>query len=717
MILQLAGYLAASWRPEHRWRRVALPLAIVFTAVCLFSSVSLWNMAELQQDRIDARTGVASTGDASSDLYVRPGLSKLDSRQYQINWIAPAGVGHTILPPGLSRLPAPGEAFVSPALAERWRDSATLQTQLPRIEVLTNDGLADRKELIAWVRPLDDGALVRNPGVRRIASFGVALGGAGFRFDLTNNLQELPVAVVLLGLFVVPGVIILALGVLTTSALRDRRVELLRLLGAGESWTFRLTLAELLMIAIPSLALVSAFWLVLTHSLIRLPVQGKQVIPGDLELHWGQYALVWFAMLVAMALIVVVQQFWAERPARTATHVRRAPVVTWIVRCVRFVPVVAGVALAVYGGIRGGDTGGTYWMYGVSTVFASIPLVLPLIGKPIGEFLTGFEHLSALLAGRRIERDPNGTLRPFLALGVLAVIAPIAFGVLSFLNDQEHWRPIGQTPSAVQVRWSGGERSSTDVVSLIQTKLPETFVVAAYERADGPGIVLIADCGRTAAYLGLGAGDVCRDQTEPVDLDRMQQTSLSRMLRSGPVTFSSQDEPAKGDLAQLIVFSHRTAAETREALSGMLDFGGYPSLMITSADDSGFAKTASSVWLESGMIVLILVLGLAALLSVVDRTIGTHTHRRLLLSLGASSSQIRRMDALAFLVPFVAMSLLGLIVGAINVQAFRSIQGGPFPMQQMVALIVALGIAGMVGAAGIAYLGDPTRDTHSANET
>lgn len=717
MILQLAGNLAMSWWPEHRWRRISVPLAVTLATICLLLSTSIWNLGERQRDRVESRSGVASTTDATSDLYVRPGLSKFDTRQYQVNWIAPAGNGQTVLPPGVATLPEPEVSFISPALAESREGDVTLQQQFPHIRLITEAGLADRGELLAWIRPMNDDSLASNPHVVRISSFGGAPGTAAYRFDLTNSFEPLPVAVVLLGLLVIPGGMILAIGVMATSSLRDRRVELLRLLGAGESWTLRLTLAELSIVALPTMLIVSGVWLILTRSITRLPIQEKQVIPGDLRLRWDQYGMVWLALSIAMALIVVVQQFWTKRPPRATRNQIPASGVSWIVTVTRFIPGAAGIGLAVYGGVRGGDTGGTYWMYGVSIVFASVPLALPLIGKPIGEFLSGLDHLSALLAGRRIERDPSGVLRPFLAIGVLAVIASIAFGVLAFLNDRDHWRPIDEAPSVVHVRWSDGGTNPADAVSLIQAKLPESLVVAASERTDGQGIMLAADCERIAAYLEYAAQAVCLDRSANRNPDRMDQDPLTRILRSGSVTFIPQAQMIESDLVQVVVFSHRPGVETSNALTGMLALPSYPSLTIASADGSGFMKTASSVWVESGMIVLMLVLGVAAFLSVIDRTIGAHTHRRLLLALGASSAQIRRLEALAFLVPYTAMVLLGVIVGAINVQAFRGVQGVPFPTQQLIALVVILAIAGVIGATAISYLGDPTSGDRSAGET
>jgi len=132
------------------------------------------------------------------------------------------------LPPGLSRLPRPGEVAASPALRTALTEHpAELRARVPgRVTAVVGDeGLVGPRELFAWVGARQSELPPESPTVNR---FGVA--GPG-QFYVSDDLR-VALAVAFVGLLV-PILAFMATASRLSAAARDRRLAVLRLVGAS----------------------------------------------------------------------------------------------------------------------------------------------------------------------------------------------------------------------------------------------------------------------------------------------------------------------------------------------------------------------------------------------------------------------------------------------------------------------------------------------------
>ena len=326
------------------------------------------------------------------------------------------------VPPGLSRLPAPGEAYVSPALAD-------LLARTPADELASRigtvvgtigpDGLRSPQELIAviGVDPAQLGTWA-NPI-------------AGFRtVPAPHNLP--PVALLILVLAVVGALVPVAVFVATATRLaatrREQRLAALRLIGATPAQVARLAVVEALLytgIGAPAGILVFA----LTRPLVaQIPLDGGTWWPETIAPPLAE----------ALALMIVVQVVGAlaalagmRRLALSPLGVQRR-VTPPRPSALRLVPMFAGVVtLLVSLNIFRNSSGEIGPLAIVGASFAAIiigiafagPWLTALVGRVLSRIARG---PSTLLAGRRLADDPRGSFGSIAGV-IMAVFVASAF--------------------------------------------------------------------------------------------------------------------------------------------------------------------------------------------------------------------------------------------------------------------------------------------------
>lgn len=127
MIWRIALGMARSHAAEHRWRRLAIPIASVFFMVCLLSTFSLLKMQAQEEARLANRAATLATSPAETDLLTNTTFEDAGDKQTVIIWLEPAGTAAPVLPPGLGTLPESGTFVVSPALARLIESQPSLQ--------------------------------------------------------------------------------------------------------------------------------------------------------------------------------------------------------------------------------------------------------------------------------------------------------------------------------------------------------------------------------------------------------------------------------------------------------------------------------------------------------------------------------------------------------------------------------------------------------------
>jgi hypothetical protein len=316
------------------------------------------------------------------------------------------------VPPGVDRLPGPGEVVVSPALAELMRTvpDDQLRDRFPGqvIGTIGTDGLIAPAELV--------GIVGRTPQELRDTHGAVEIRGIeqpGHRISLYDFYRVLIslVAVLIVG----PVVVFVALVTRVGAARRERRFTAIRLAGATRLQTAALAATE------TAAAAVAGTLLGLLGFLAARPTAASHVTLGhgipifveDLMAPLGQMLLVLVAVpVLAVATTLVALHRVHISPLAAHRRVRRRSPQYW-----RLVPLVAGIVGIWYSEKVQSDpalvdTTLTRWVNALSPLSILVGLVLagPLACFWIGRGLARSSgRPTTLIAARRIAADPSTT--------------------------------------------------------------------------------------------------------------------------------------------------------------------------------------------------------------------------------------------------------------------------------------------------------------------
>lgn len=704
MILRLARLLATSWRPEHRWRRAAVPLAAGMTMVLVLVAMSIWAMFQRQADRAAGRAVVEAEEARPTDLSFLPRSDDWNNLQYVVNWIEPAGEGAPILPPGLDVLPPPGVAAVSPALARLIDQEPALAARYPRYETLDSmAGLVDEGELIAWVRAEKGKEITGASGALRIQRFGPA----GWDYSIVANPDAFSLRVVLVLFLLLPAALLLFLGLATASRLRAERLAMLTALGAGWGWLIRFVLAEALFLVLPSIALATVVWGPVAARIDRLPFVGKDVVRGDLALRPGERLL---AMLMVTALAGVLVLLMTVVPAwfgRARQHARPTAGGRSVL-VLRAVPVVAALGAVTTGGLLAllgeSQRGATVLIYGFAALVGTVPLAVPTLIAPVGRWLAGRGSVPALLAGRRIQWDPIRTGRPFTMLAALVVIASMIMSFLTNLTDREPPPPRSdRTPSVVFIGWFARDERALEEAG---ARLRPAIVAPLTE--EGRELRLGVTCAQLAGALGWSP--MACSAEAPYRLDQDGARELSELFWGRDAQLDPTVDGVDDGRVAAAVLSIETGDAATAAVRRGLPFAAYPGLSITSDESFELRTPPLAKWLNYGVLAAVFVTGLACFVAVVDRVIATQYERRYLTRVGLTPTQLRRVELWAFLIPYAVIVSGAGLLGVVSTQASLLIQGDRMPIGGFMVMGALLAVLGIVAAVAVAFLGSVGED-------
>jgi hypothetical protein len=424
-------------------RRSPLPavvgaLVVALGVVVLFAGLTLYPTA---QDR-----GVAGKAMIAGEFAAdgEPGLLEAPTPGFYRGQPISASLvfdtsGGAVVPPGLDRVPAPGEVVLSPAMRELWSDpTTTLAQRYPGRDVGTvqHAGLIGPRSLVVWVGVEQD----QLPETRVQTGFG----GAGVA-DIADVPSELRVAVPLLIIGFLLPLIALFLTVATTgTAARERRLAALRLLGFSARHCRLIAALESTLVIVPGVVLGAlAFRLGAPAVAPHVPVPGG-VWPDQVRFS-PAFAV---GLLVVLPLLGTAATWWALR----RVHVSPLGVVRGSsdrdLRHWRLVPLglgvlaLAGSAAASY---RAEDVAaaGVLLLLAVVLLLAGIvtaaPLLCRLTATALGRVLPG---IPTQLATARVARDATSAARLVTGSALLVFISGL---LLSFF-------PLLETSNAESLR-------------------------------------------------------------------------------------------------------------------------------------------------------------------------------------------------------------------------------------------------------------------------
>jgi hypothetical protein len=464
-----------------RARIAVTGLALAFAVAFLLAVLGALPARQAKLDRLADRRPVsvgsmAAVGQRPQGPAVT--LSEMSStwRGHALSgWQVVGAVDGTILPPGVTRLPRPGELLVSPALAKvlRGPHGAELSPRLSGRVVgeIGPTGLSGPDELFAYEGVAT--ASAPDPG-QQVLRF-------GYRAQRIGASPELRVAAQLgaVGLLL-PVLVLVGTATRLSAAARDRRLAAVRLVGGTPAQVARVVAGEALVVGVVGSALgMLVFRLLRPLAASLVPVEGG-VFPGDLRPPTVQLLGV---LLVVPLVSLLVSLFAMRRLVVDPLGVRRRGRRRSRAGLWRLVPLTVGLALLGVMWFRHKDLVGldvALLLVGGGLTVVGLAVVAPVLSRLGGASLVRLPGTASRLAGRRLLADPSATARTLT--GTVLVVF-VGTWLLAFL-------PIVKVSNGTQ------ERSLSQVLpgSTVHVSLGKPLGPAADAEVRGiPGVLQLVD--------------------------------------------------------------------------------------------------------------------------------------------------------------------------------------------------------------------------------
>ncbi|MGX1880985.1 ABC transporter permease [Streptomyces sp. NPDC055287] len=503
--LGLGIRFAASGGREGWVRTILTAVGVGLGVALLFGAASVPSVIDSRNERQEARTTVEvqTPLPKASDTTV---LWADTSTEFRDKIIAGASLradgAHPVRPPGVDRLPGPGEMVVSPALKELLGspEGKLLAERLDHrvVGTIADSGLSSPSELLHYV---GSSTLTTDHGARRTA-------GYGGRVQDEPLSPVLVVAIILMCVvLLMPVAIFIATAVRFGGERRDRRLAALRLVGADIRTTRRIAAGEALFGSLLGLVVATGVFLVGRRLLGGVQVWRFNAFPADITPVPALAALIALAVPAsAVAVTLVALRSVAIEPLGVVRSNRARGRRLWW----RLLPPVAGIAVLAMTGTVDEETQAVdpYPIAGGAVlVLVGLVLLLPWLVEAVVNRLNG-GPVPWQLATRRLQLSSGPAARTVSGITV-AVAGAIALQMLFAGIDNDFERATGQDPTRAQVsvtaEVANGElahrmisdfRQTRGVKSVIGTV--ETYVTrpgkVAKEEIPPTSLLTVGDC-------------------------------------------------------------------------------------------------------------------------------------------------------------------------------------------------------------------------------
>ncbi|WP_372671232.1 FtsX-like permease family protein [Amycolatopsis kentuckyensis] len=424
---------------------------IALAVAVLLPAAAVYHLAGAQAARAAAIKPVTEPRAGVAPLLTYSWYPSAGEDFVKLTAVAATGPGSPV-PPGVGRLPAPGELVVSPELAAKLASPGgeSMRAQLPGHVVgqLSRDGVADAGDLSAYYGV--PAAQIRAEGDRgsTVYAFGRPYPGLGLPAVMLTII--LPIAAVLL----LPLLIFVTTASRMGAAQRERRLAALRLLGLDSRQVKRVAAAESLVGAGIGLAAGIGFFAVLRTFVADILPFGLRIFPEDFVPDWP---LVVVVVLLVPALAVGSAMFGLRRTIveplgviRQGKPTRRRMWWRWVLTALGALFLAASLAFD-----RGnGDTAGALAL-AVGSVFllVGVAALLPWLVERVVERLRGGPP-SWQLAIRRLQLDSGTASRVVSGLVVVLAGTILIQGVITSLTGgvRQQTPPAGAAAAPVRVQ-------------------------------------------------------------------------------------------------------------------------------------------------------------------------------------------------------------------------------------------------------------------------
>ncbi|MEO8292044.1 MAG: FtsX-like permease family protein [Actinomycetota bacterium] len=407
-------------------RMLLMASGLAVGVALLLGALSVGQAVQARRDREVARGGQTASPQTLGDLtYVYDTATQFEG--IRIPMVAVRGVGEAPAPPGIPRLPGPGEVFVSPALATMLAgpDGSLLASRFPGtvIGTIADDGLLSPDELYSYV-----GA----PTTLRMQRLAIPIVSFAIVDRPSEDLSL--TALIVLCVFVLGLLLPIGLFILTTTRLsastREARLAAVRLAGATQSQVRLLAAAESSLAAVTGCLGAWPVFLLGRIGVSKMSIFGYRWFPGDFTPPLaGAVALLigvpMFAVIVTMVGMrrLIVSPLGIARRERRARRMSRwlAFLATGFLLlgwCARYPDVLLRQPSPTPGVILGGA---------LAMVLVGLAGTVPWLGWLGARALARWAPTpSVLLGSRRLESEPTSAGRVVAGITILLALVGMA---------------------------------------------------------------------------------------------------------------------------------------------------------------------------------------------------------------------------------------------------------------------------------------------------
>jgi hypothetical protein len=449
-VIRLGLRLTLSGGREAAVRLVLLVAAVGLGVGLLLTAVAGVNAVNTQNDRyawLSTREAASSAGAAKTSADPLWWLIRADRFDGQlIGRIDVAATGPASpVPPGISRLPGPGQYYASPALAALLRSTPAdqLAARYPgHLTGIIGDAALPSPNSLVIVIGHTVAQLSRTPGAVRVTAIATTppsgcpqdqcLPGQG----MDANSIDLVMSVVALAILF-PLLIFIGTATKLSAARREERFAAMRLAGATPRQISLIAAVESTVAAVAGVVIGFGLFFVLRVPLASVPFTGTPFFPSDLSLSLPDVLLV--ALGVPLAAAIVARLALRRVRISPLGVTRRAtpkPPRAW-----RVLPLLAGLGLLGFIVVHGRPP----------TTPEQIQVFVPAIGLIMAGLVTAGPWLTLtgarlmawrtrrpgpLIAARRLADNPKAGFRAVSGLVLALFITTVAVALITTQNTK-----------------------------------------------------------------------------------------------------------------------------------------------------------------------------------------------------------------------------------------------------------------------------------------
>ncbi|MFF4920628.1 FtsX-like permease family protein [Kitasatospora sp. NPDC001261] len=597
--------------------------------------------------------------------------------------VAPTGPASP-LPPGLSRLPAPGEYYASPALEKLLRDTPAVELgdRFPgrQVGTLGEDGLPSPDTLALVVgRTADEVKAL--PRATTVTSLATVLPhdceydcyGAGVHGD-----AMVLVLTVVAAALIFPVLVFIGTATRLSAATREQRYAAIRLVGATPGQVSVISAVESTLAAVIGTALGFGLFAALKPVVADVPFTGDRFFAADLSLTLPQAGGVVLGVPVAAALAA---RFALRRvtvsPLGVSRRVTPKPPSAW-----RLAPLVVGlVELGYFVGNRPETTDGQSTAYLTGFVLVMLGLVVsgPWLTMAAARAVARrTRRPAALIAMRRLADDPGAGFRSVAGVVLALFVTTATLAIMSTINANQ-----GMLNGAPEVRKAivdapfGNRNDAALLPSVPDRVLARARAVPGFQgialvhedpagtgqrsgRGIVPGLVSCADLAQipVVGHCAPGAAVAAVDPYQLVGL-------VDASDREWPAAPVSEAEAAGLPVRMLYATTDGSkAAKEQLRTLFMKEFPHYEARLAEDWSSAGQKKLQG--WRQLANVVLLTTLPIAGCSLAVSVVAGLSDRRRpfaMLRLTGAPLRLLRRVVGLESALPLLVVSALAIGTG------------------------------------------------------